>query len=104
MIRFTTYELKCTLDEQATVGVTEAIVSIKQDTVIITKKLSDGDVSITRNLLTCSLSQEETGQFVSGKKAYIQINLLYSGGDRAATEIKAIDNVTENLIPRVVEG
>lgn len=103
MIRFTSYELVCTVDEDAVKGMEDAIVSIKQDSIQVDKKLSKGEVTQAGNQLTVTLTQEETGAFSSGKKAYIQINILYSEGRRAATQIKAVDNVSENLVPKVVE-
>lgn len=51
--------------------------------------------------LSVSLSQEETGAFLAEKKAYVQVNWIFSDGTRDATNIKPID-VSENLIAEVI--
>ena len=51
--------------------------------------------------LSVSLSQEETGAFLAGRRAEVQVNWIFSDGTRDATNIKQID-VSENLIAEVI--
>ena len=83
----------------------EIHVSIKQGVRKIQKTGTDvvsvWDAESGKTTLSVTLTQEETGAFLAGKKAEVQVNWIFSDGTRDATNIKQID-VSENLIAEVI--
>lgn len=103
MRRFTTPTLPMTVPVDLTGA--EIHVTIKQGARKIQKTWADVvsvyDSESGKTEVSVSLSQEETGAFLAEKKAYVQVNWIFSDGTRDATNIKQID-VSENLIAEVI--
>ena len=103
MRRFTTPTLPMTVPIDLTGA--EIHVTIKQGARKIQKTGTDVtaiyDSESGKTELSVSLTQEETGAFFAEKKAYVQVNWIFSDGTRDATDIKQID-VSENLIAEVI--
>lgn len=103
MRRFTTPALPMTVPVDLTGA--DIYVTIKQGQRKLQKTGSDVisvyDSESGKTTLAMTLTQEETGQFLSEKKAYVQVNWIFADGTRDATNIKQID-VSENLIAEVI--
>ena len=103
MRRYTTPTLTMTVPVDLTGA--EIRVTIKQGARKIVKTGTDViavyDSESEKTELSVSLSQEETGTFLAGKKAEVQVNWIFENGARDATNIKPID-VSENLIAEVI--
>lgn len=103
MRRYTTPTLHMTVPVDLTGA--EIHVTIKQGARKIHKTGADVvsvyDSESRKTELSVSLSQEETGAFLAGKKAEVQVNWIFPNGIRDATNIKQID-VSENLISEVI--
>ena len=98
MISYTTPTFVLTVP--ASVHIDQALdvyFTIEQEDVALTKH----DLSITENVVSVYLSQEESGKFHKGK-AKIQLNWVYVNGMRAATKQKTVD-VEDNLLKEVIE-
>ena len=74
----------------------------------ITKEISNFTVSEGKTTVNVTLTQQETAQFVVTKiraaetdRVLVQVNWIDAGGNRNATEIKAI-NLGENLLDEVI--
>ena len=48
-----------------------------------------------------ALTQEETGAFLAEKKVTVEVNWIFSDGNRDATEIRTI-NIEDNLLNEVI--
>jgi len=103
MRRYTTPTLPMTVPVDLTGA--EIHVKIKQGARMIQKTGTDVvsvyDSESGKTELSVSLSQEETGAFLAGRRAEVQVNWIFSDGTRDATNIKQID-VSENLIAEVI--
>lgn len=66
-----------------------AVVSIKQDNLIVEKWLSD--LTIDGDCFEAVFSQQETRQFTAGKSAWIQIRCFISDTDVTASREEPID-------------
>lgn len=103
MRRYTTPTLPMTVPVDLTGA--EIHVTIKQGARKIQKTGADVvsvyDSESGKTELSVSLSQEETGAFLAGKSAEVQVNWIFESGIRDATNIKRID-VSENLIAEVI--
>lgn len=103
MRRYTTPTLPMTVPVDLTGA--NVYVTIKQGQRKLQKTGSDVvsvyDSESGKTELSVSLTQEETGQFLAEKKAFVQVNWIFSDGTRDATNIKQID-VSENLITEVI--
>lgn len=103
MRRYTTPTVPMTVPVDLTGA--EIHVTIKQGARKIQKTGADVvsvyDSESGKTELSVSLTQEETGTFLAEKKAYVQVNWIFSNGIRDATNIKQID-VSENLIAEVI--
>lgn len=103
MRRYTTPTLPMTVPVDLTGA--EIHVIIKQGARKIQKTGTDVtavyDSESGKTELSVSLTQEETGTFLAGKKAEVQVNWIFENGTRDATNIKQID-VSENLISEVI--
>ena len=62
----------------------------------------ESEMTISGNVVTVQLDQEDTLNFGSAFDAKIQLNWTYSDGSRAATKIKTV-HVDENLYKDVIE-
>ena len=103
MKRFTTPSIPMTVPVDLTGA--DIYVTIKQGQRKLQKTGADVisvyDAESGKTTLTVTLTQEETGAFLAEKKAYVQVNWIFSDGTRDATNIKQID-VSENLIAEVI--
>lgn len=103
MRRFTTPILPMTVPVDITGA--DIYVTIKQGQRKLQKTGEDVvsvyDSESGKTTLTVTLTQEETGQFLSEKKAFVQVNWIFSDGTRDATNIKQVE-VTENLIANTI--
>lgn len=103
MRRYTTPTLPMTVPVDLTGA--EIHVTIKQGARKIQKTGTDivsvWDAESGKTTLSVTLTQEETGAFLAGRKAEVQVNWIFSDGTRDATNIKQID-VLENLIAEVI--
>lgn len=103
MRRYTTPTLHMTVPVDLTGA--EIYVTIKQGQRKLQKTGADVisvyDSESGKTTLSVTLTQEETGAFLAEKKAYVQVNWIFSDGTRDATNIKQID-VSENLIAEVI--
>jgi len=103
MRRYTTPNLPMTVPVDLTGA--DIYVTIKQGQRKLQKTGADVisvyDAESGKTTLTVTLTQEETGAFLAEKKAYVQVNWIFSDGTRDATNIKQID-VSENLIAEVI--
>lgn len=103
MRRYTTPTLPMTVPVDLTGA--DIYVTIKQGQRKIQKTGADVvsvyDSESGKTTLSVTLTQEETGQFLSERKANVQVNWIFADGTRDATNIKQID-VSENLIAEVV--
>ena len=82
------------------------VVTISQDGMIKINKTEDNlSIDVNEDLITLSLSQEETGKFGGGKttprQADIQVNIYYESTERDVSTIGTID-VYENLYNQVI--
>lgn len=104
MKRFTTPSIPMTVPVDLTGA--DIYVTIKQGQRKLQKTGSDVisvyDSESGKTTLTVTLTQEETGAFLAEKSATIQVNWIFEGGTRSATNIKKID-VSENLLNEVIE-
>ena len=88
-------------------GYKHIVVSINQDEMVkIDKDDNDLDINVEEDIITISLSQEETSQFSSGsdnnpRKAKIQVNIYYNNSERDVSTIGFID-VYDNLYKQVM--
>lgn len=81
-------------------GMTEAAVSVKQAYTIGHFLYSDGslDVDTENGILTCSLSQEDTAKFQSGRPIIVQVNIsINNGAQRLVSKKVLTDEVEDNL-------
>lgn len=103
MRRYTTPTLPMTVPVDLTGA--EIHVTIKQGARKIQKTGTDivsvWDAESGKTTLSVTLTQEETGAFIAGRKAEVQVNWIFADGTRDATNIKPID-VSENLIAEVI--
>lgn len=103
MRRYTTPTLPMTVPVDLTGA--DIYVTIKQGQRKLQKTGADVvsvyDSESGKTTLSVTLTQEETGAFLAEKKAYVQVNWIFSDGTRDATNIKQID-VSENLIAEVI--
>ena len=103
MRRYTTPTLPMTVPVDLTGA--KIRVTIKQGARKIQKTGADvvsvWDAESGKTTLSVTLIQEETGAFLAGKRAEVQVNWIFSDGTRDATDIKQID-VSENLIAEVI--
>ena len=58
------------------------------------------ELDISANVVSVYLTQNDTLKLTKGN-AYLQLNWVYDGGDRACSQIKSIP-VTENLLKEVI--
>lgn len=76
----------------------DVIISFAQGSVLLEKNMDSPDVAldIENDTVNVHLSQEETGQFMAGKDANVQINILYEDTERDASA-EATLSVLRNL-------
>lgn len=102
MVQATTPTFVLTLPSTIDLGDADHVVfTIEQDGYSVTKDETSG-LTVSANVATVVLTQEDTVAFSKERKARIQLNWTYSDGSRAATDIKEID-VGENLYKDVIE-
>ena len=82
------------------------VVSIAQDGIVqIDKTEDDMIIDVENDKIIVSLSQEETGKFISGNekvaKAKIQVNIYYENSERDVSAVETID-VYDNLYKKVI--
>lgn len=82
------------------------IVSIEQNGIQINKNENELSIDTENDLITISLSQEETSKFYGGnlttpEKANIQVNIYYESTERDVSTIGTID-VYDNLYKEVI--
>lgn len=103
MRRYTTPNLPMTVPVDLTGA--DIYVTIKQGQRKLQKTGSDVvsvyDSESGKTTLSVTLTQEETGAFMSQKDATIQVNWIFADGTRDATNIKKIE-VSENLLSEVI--
>lgn len=106
MIQFTTPTITLKV-KGIDISQTDAYVTIKQNTLELTKTGADLSIStetiqgVTNTLIAFTLTQEETAAFAQDRTAKIQVN-WYSNGIRLATEKKAVI-FSENLLDEVIQ-
>lgn len=101
MVQATTPTFVLTLPNTIDLSDAESVIfSIEQEYVSINKEVDSA--SISTNVVTVTLTQEETVNFDYQHEAKIQLNWVYDDGTRAATKVKTI-NVYENLLKDVIE-
>lgn len=99
MVQATTPTFILTLPNTIDLSQAESVYfSIEQDYFSIHKQVD----SVSENIATVSLTQEETVNFDYRTDAKIQLNWVYSDGSRAATKTKTV-SVDENLLKDVIE-
>ena len=69
------------------------IVSIDQGKIQVEK--TEEELEIEDNVITVSLTQEDTGKFAPGK-AEVQVNIYYEDTERKATYINQLDILRNN--------
>lgn len=100
MIRATTPTFTLTLSESSAVDLTEAskvFFTISQGSTAITKQVTPKDARTVEVFLT----QAESLSLKDGKAAEIQINLLWSAGNRSASKVKSV-KVDKQLLKEVI--
>ena len=73
--------------------------TVKQGNTTVTKK--DTDLSISGNVVTFSLTQEESLKFAQGE-GEVQVNWTYDNGKRGQSKV-AIFPIERTLLPEVLE-
>lgn len=99
MIQATTPTFVFTLPEGVDLSAAAHVYfTISQSGVIVTKD----EMEISGNVVTVSLTQEDTVNFNFGIDAKVQLNWTYSDGSRMATKVQTVP-VFENLHKDVLE-
>ncbi|MDD6561362.1 MAG: hypothetical protein PUF17_10435 [Lactimicrobium massiliense] len=102
MIRYTTPLLILRIPTK--IEDADVFVTIKQNPVIISKKIDYDDISYDGEMTVINvfLSQEQTAKFHANTFASVQVNWITSDGQRDATIKKKID-ITDNLLDKEIQ-